>query len=213
MNELFERIADDKRNRILKAAITEFARCGYDTANTNEIAKNAGISVGSLYKYFTSKEDLFLTTVKSCAEVLRATLEEIMRDEEDILIKLEKILRMIQKHSRENIKMIQLYNEMSTQSNSKLVLESVEEIESMTAELYSSLIKKAQREHKTRDDCDPRLFAFFLDNLFMMLQFSYSCDYYRERFKIYVSDDIFEKDDYVVEEMLKFIKAAFSPKE
>ena len=212
MHELFDRIAEDKRNRILQAAITEFARCGYNNTNTNVIARNADISVGSLYQYFTNKEDLFLTTVKSCAVVLKTALEDIMQNEEDILIKVEKVLRTIQKHSRENMKMIQLYNEMSTQSNSKLVLESVVEIEAMTARLYSSLIEKAQREHEARADCDPRLFAFFLDNLFMMLQFSYSCDYYRERFKIYVSDDILEKDDLVVTEMLKFIKAAFSPK-
>jgi AcrR family transcriptional regulator len=210
LTELFDRIPEEKRNRILQASIYEFANCGYENANTNDIAKKANISVGSLYKYFENKEDLFLSTVKQGAAVLKATLEDIIQGDEDILLKVEKVLRVIQKHSRENINMIRLYNEMSTHSNSRLVLQAVDELESLTAKLYSGLIEKAKGEHEARTDCDPKMFAFLIDNLFMMLQFSYACDYYRERFKIYAGEDIFERDDFVVEQTLKFIKAAFA---
>jgi len=210
LTELFNRIPEQKRNRILQAAIQEFASYGYENANTNKIAKQANISVGSLFQYFENKEDLFLTTVKSGACVIKSTLEEIMIGDEDILIKVEKILRLIQKHSRDNVNMIRLYNEMSTQSNSRIMFQTVESLESLTAFLYSSLIEQAQKDKDVRLDCDPKMFAFLLDNLFMMLQFSYSCDYYRERFKIYVNEDIFEMDDFVVEQVLNFIKNAFS---
>lgn len=209
MTELFDRIPQEKRNRILQVAIEEFACYGYENANTNTIAKKADISVGSLYKYFENKEDLFLTTIKHMSLVLKDILSNIMEGEEDILIKVEKVLRAIQQHSRENSDMIRLYNEMSTHSNSKIALQAVYDLESLTAKLYSSLIDKAKSEHEARQDCDPRMFAFLLDNIFMMLQFSYSCDYYRERFKIYVGDDVLNNDDFVVEQTLKFIKAAF----
>lgn len=212
LTKLFERIPKEKRNRILKAAIEEFSNFGYDNANTNIIAKKADISVGSLYKYFDNKEDIFMTTVRHCAEVLKSALEDITEGEEDIIIKVEKVLRAIQKHSRENLNMIRLYNEMSTHSNSRFALQAVYDLESVTADLYSSLIKKAQEENEARLDCDPRMFAFLIDNIFVMLQFSYACDYYRERFKIYVQEDIFDKDDFVIEQTLKFIKAAFYPK-
>lgn len=210
MKELFNRIPEEKRNRILQAAIDAFAVYGYENANTNKIADKAGISVGSLFQYFDSKEDLFCTTVTYGAASLKATLEEIMTGEEDILNKIEKLIRTIQRHSREHGNIIRLYNEMATQSNSRIMKEAVSDVEGVTAELYSSLIMKAQKEMEARTDCDPKMFAFLLDNLFMMLQYSYACDYYRERFKIYVSEDIFEKDDFVVEQMLKFIKAAFN---
>lgn len=212
MTDLFLRIPEEKRKRIYDAAINEFAIYGYVNANTNKIARNAGISVGSLFQYFDNKEDLFLTTVKYCASILKEALEQIMTDEEDILLKVEKLLRTIQIHSRDNMNMIRLYNEMATQSNSRIICEAVGELESMTAQLYSSLIERAQQENEARTDCDPRMFAFLLDNLFMMFQFSYSCDYYRERFKLYVSDDIFDRDDFVIEQTLKFIKAAFTNK-
>ncbi len=212
MTELFSRIPEEKRNRVIEAAINEFATYGYMNANTNKIARQAGISIGSLFQYFENKEDLFLTTVKHCATIMKATLEAIMVGEEDILVKVEKLLRTIQKHSRDNLNMIRLYNEMATQSNSRIICEAVKDMEALTAKLYKELIQKAQSENEARRDCDPGMFAFLLDNIFMMLQFSYSCDYYRERFMIYVKEDIFEQDDFVIEQTLKFIKAAFSPK-
>ncbi len=210
MTELFERIPAEKRTRILETAMEEFARCGYENANTNTIAQKAGISIGSLYQYFVSKEDLFLTTVKYCSAVLKETLEEIMQEEEDILFKVEKVLRAIQRHSRENRSVIHLYNEMTTNSNSELMLQSVDEIEGMTSRLYTDLVRRLQKEGEVRKDCDPGIFAFLLDNLFMSLQFSYACEYYAKRFTLYAGEDVFARDDYVVEQTLKFIKGAFA---
>lgn len=210
MTELFGRIPEEKRNRIYDTAINEFAIYGYMNTNTNKIARKAGISVGSLFQYFDNKEDLFLTTVKHCATIMKTTLEKIMVGEDDIFVKVEMLLRTILKHSRENMKMIRLYNEMTTQSNSVIIREIVTELEAVTAKLYTELIIQAQVEQGLRMDCDPGMFAFLLDNIFMMLQFTYSCDYYRERFKLYVNEDVLEQDDFVIEQTLKFVKAAFS---
>ena len=212
MTDLFNRISKEKQNNIIQAAISEFASYGYRGANINQIAQRAQVSVGSLYKYFTGKEDLFLAMVKYGSSILQSTLEEILIGEEDILIKVEKVLRTIQKHSREHGDMIRLYHEMTSQSDSDLVKSAVINMESLTAQLYSQLTADAQKNNEARLDFDPKLFAFLLDNLFMMLQFSYSCDYYKERFKIYAGDDILNRDDFVVEQTLAFIKAAFSYK-
>ena len=43
---------------ILDAAEIVFARAGYDEANTHQIAEEAGISPGSLYQYFSNKEEI-----------------------------------------------------------------------------------------------------------------------------------------------------------
>ena len=210
MKELFERIGKEKQKLIMQTAISEFASLGYNGTNVNQIAQKAHVSVGSLYKYFSSKEDLFLSMVRYGADILQKTLDEVLQGEEDILVKVEKVLRIIQRHSRVNRDMIRLYHEMTIQSNQALVHSAVIGMESVTSQLYSGLVKKAQEDGDARKDFDPRMFAFLLDNLFMMLQFSYSCDYYKERFKIFVDEDVFAKDDFVVEQTLAFIKAAFS---
>jgi AcrR family transcriptional regulator len=43
---------------ILTAAETVFAEVGYDEANTNRIAAQAGISPGTLYHFFSKKEEI-----------------------------------------------------------------------------------------------------------------------------------------------------------
>ena len=210
MKELFKKIREEKRRRILTASVNGFAKKGFDHTTVNEIAQKAEISVGSLYKYFDSKQDLFVTTVRYCAVTIKTTLDRVMQEDESWQEKVEKIIRTIQVHSRENRVIIQFYNEMATQSNSGIVLETVEEVESLSQKLYSGMICGEQQKGGIRSDCDSRLLAFLLDNLFMMLQFSYACDYYRERFKVYVSTDILERDDFVAEQMLKFICGAFA---
>jgi AcrR family transcriptional regulator len=49
---------------ILEAAARVFATEGYDAATTNRIAEAAGISVGSLYQYFPSKDAIAVDLVR-----------------------------------------------------------------------------------------------------------------------------------------------------
>lgn len=60
MYDHFEKLSGDKKEKILNAAIEEFALNGYDKASTNEIVKKAGISKGILFHYFGSKKELCL---------------------------------------------------------------------------------------------------------------------------------------------------------
>ena len=47
-----------KRSAIITAATRQFARNGYDGASTADIAKDAGVSVGTVFRIFPGKEDL-----------------------------------------------------------------------------------------------------------------------------------------------------------
>ncbi len=213
MKDLFLRIPEKKQQRILQAAVAEFARNGYESASTNRITKSAEISVGSLFQYFDSKLDLFLSTIEFGSAELKKELNSLVETETrgDFFQTVEHILRTVQRHSRENPDLIRLYNEMTSQDSLPLVAKQVESIEVFTSGLYRKLLETAKNEGHIRQDCDPGIFAFLLDNLFMMFQFSYTCDYYKERFKLYAGAEILEQDDFVLEESMRFIRAAFSP--
>jgi AcrR family transcriptional regulator len=47
------------RQRLLEEAAAHFARDGFDRANINSIAVAAGFAKGTIYNYFSSKEELF----------------------------------------------------------------------------------------------------------------------------------------------------------
>jgi len=207
--ESFSKISEEKRQKILNVAIEEFSEHGFGSANINNIAKKAGVSVGSLYKYFDNKEHLFLTVIHHGVEILKNVLQEIMKSDEKLENRIEKIIRAIQLHSRNNVPLTKLYNEMTTESQSGIVWKIASDMENATAGLYASLIEEAQKAGEIRPDVNPALFAFYLDNLFLMLQFSYACEYYKERMKIYVGEDISDNDELVVEQLMKFIRGAF----
>jgi TetR/AcrR family transcriptional regulator len=62
----FMSLDSEKQDRIINAAIKEFAQKGYDSASTNEIVKEAGISKGLLFHYFQSKKQLFFFLFDYC---------------------------------------------------------------------------------------------------------------------------------------------------
>lgn len=71
---LFFALPEDKRAAILRAGLTEFAALGYTDSSTNRIVRNAGISKGSLFKYFSGKEDLYFYLLDLAAADLTESL-------------------------------------------------------------------------------------------------------------------------------------------
>lgn len=55
----FLQLDSEKRQRIIDAALEEFAHKGYKNASTNEIVQKANIAKGLLFHYFASKQSLF----------------------------------------------------------------------------------------------------------------------------------------------------------
>lgn len=71
------RRSNDKRARILEAAITVFAKNGFYETRVSEVAKAAGVADGTIYLYFESKEELLVSLFEDRVEHLLA----FMRDE------------------------------------------------------------------------------------------------------------------------------------
>lgn len=209
--EAFERATDERKEKVLEVGIEEFSSKGYENANINVIAKNSGISIGLMYKYFSTKEDLFITCVQRGMEILDQAVDEIINSDDKILVKAEKLIRTTCKHSKQNANYIKLYNEITSEKNPELVKTLARELEGGTSRKYITTIAQALAKGDLRQDLDPRMFAFFLDNLLTSLQFSYTCDYYRERFEIYTGVNVEEmNDEQVVSQLLKFIESAFT---
>lgn len=68
-------LKDNIRAEILTEAGKEFSRFGYDKASMKIIAGNCGISVGSLYKYFSGKKELFDAVTAPGREALARLLQ------------------------------------------------------------------------------------------------------------------------------------------
>ena len=209
----FSNISEEKRRKILTVAVGEFANNGFNNANINTIAKKAEVSVGSLYKYFDTKTDLFLTSVNYGINNLEAVLESVINSSEDVMVKLEKLIRIAIDFSRRSSVLVKLYNEFTGENDPFLAKTIARNMEILTAAAYKRAIIEGQVAGKIRTDIDPGMAAYLVDNILINVQFSYACDYYSERYKIYAGDDIFEKDEFAIENILRFIKAALKMNE
>jgi len=204
MTYTFQNLPQEKQNRILRAAGNEFARQGYENAKMSVIAAAAEVSVGSLYKYFDHKQDMYLHVIHSSIAEMERLLTILSHTKDDILLKAERIIREIQRFSRENPLLMKLYSGAMAQNNPDMAAHFAREIETATARIYCQAIREAQEAGDIRKDIDPNFSAFMLHSLFMMLQFSYACEYHTERMKLYA--EVENRDDFVVEQMLKFLK-------
>jgi AcrR family transcriptional regulator len=63
---------------IIKATARVLIEEGYDRASTNRIAQAAGVSIGSLYQYFPSKEALVASLVENQQQKMTAVLEDCL---------------------------------------------------------------------------------------------------------------------------------------
>jgi TetR/AcrR family fatty acid metabolism transcriptional regulator len=70
----------DKREAILRAAITVFARCGYFNSKVADIAREAGVADGTVYLYFKSKEEILHSIFdRSVEDALGAARKRVAR--------------------------------------------------------------------------------------------------------------------------------------
>ena len=70
----------DKREAILRAAISVFARCGYFNSKVADIAREAGVADGTVYLYFKSKEEILHSIFdRSVDEALDAAKKRVKR--------------------------------------------------------------------------------------------------------------------------------------
>jgi AcrR family transcriptional regulator len=63
-----DQLRDERREQIKKAALKVFARRGLIGTKMSMIAKEAGISQGLSYRYYSSKDELFIALVKDAME-------------------------------------------------------------------------------------------------------------------------------------------------
>jgi TetR/AcrR family transcriptional regulator, fatty acid metabolism regulator protein len=87
--------SEDKRKRILDAAIRVFAERGYHGSRVGDIAEDAGVAHGLLYHYFASKDDVLKTIfVENWGQLLQRfrAVEETDEPAEDKLAGIAKIL-------------------------------------------------------------------------------------------------------------------------
>nr|WP_064091962.1 TetR/AcrR family transcriptional regulator [Rossellomorea aquimaris] len=72
-----ERLVEKRRDQMIQGAVSLFKQKGFHRTTTREIAKAAGFSIGTLYEYIRTKEDVLYLVCDSIYEQVRLELEEL----------------------------------------------------------------------------------------------------------------------------------------
>ena len=95
---------EDKKQRIINAAIKLISEKGYHGASTTLIAKEAGVSQGIIFHYFGNKEGMFFSLLKDKSKMFREEFEKSVGGEKNALKKIEiaalSYARLVQKEEK-----------------------------------------------------------------------------------------------------------------
>jgi len=100
-------LKDEVRNSIVEEALKEFKELGYKGTSIRSIAKNSKTSVGNIYKYFNSKEDIYENLIGSVYYKLMDYIKQF--DQVELNEKAEAIFFGLME------KILEIFNESSTE--------------------------------------------------------------------------------------------------
>ncbi len=127
---------EKKRIKIINSAMEEFSNNTYDKASTNRIVEKAGISKGSLFNYFGSKEKLYKDLeIFSIKEMAEAIVEKLNWKEPDILIRVKEIVTI-------KMEVLQKYPHLLGFSKRIAANKSIEELKEIYEEYVPDIYEK-----------------------------------------------------------------------
>ena len=149
-----------RRDEILRAATDLFSEKGYHEVTMEEIAEEMGVSKGTIYNYFSSKENLYLEILKESFEAIEELLHEEIENSDPATLKLRKLLATIFTFYRRNLKVLRILSRDETHLL-KEHFELTEKWRSRRVRLYERIIEKGIDEGSFVRQ-NPRLRALML---------------------------------------------------
>lgn len=100
---------NDKAARILRAALEEFLAAGFKDAKIEEIAKRAGVGKGTVYQYFTSKEQLFEAMIDQGMAHYVEGLAQSLSPSDTLQVNLQRLVQMHYQFIQDHQSIAQLF--------------------------------------------------------------------------------------------------------
>lgn len=163
----FQRLLPEKRQRILQAAISEFAEKGYAGASMNRVVEEAGISKGALFQYFGSKGGLFVHVYKMALDLVKDTLRAVRDDTrgENFFERLERLMEAGVRFIREQPGLARIYHHLLYTGDSPFKDEILRELNRESHRFLHSLVVQGIERGELRGNLDPGIAAFLLQSV------------------------------------------------
>ena len=150
---------EEKRRRILDAAVRAFARKGYHACRVGEIASEAGVAYGLVYHYFTSKDEILETIFRETWTQMLTAIEAVEEDGVPAAEQLRKVCAIVLRTWKHDPDLVRVLVREVTRSPH--IQREVEEIELAYAALQR-IVQRGQDAREFRTDVEARLAALIV---------------------------------------------------
>jgi TetR/AcrR family transcriptional regulator, fatty acid metabolism regulator protein len=150
---------EEKRRRILEAAVRAFARKGYHACRVGEIASEAGVAYGLVYHYFTSKDEILETIFRDTWTQMLTAIEAVEEEGVPAADQLRKVAAIVLRTWKRDPDLVRVLVREVTRSPH--IQREVEEIEQAYAALQR-IVERGQKGGEFRTDVDARLAALIV---------------------------------------------------
>ena len=148
---------EEKRRKLLEAAVRVFARKGYHAARIGDIAEEAGVAYGLLYHYFSSKEEVLRSVFRDTWRALIQTIKNVEESDDPPPEQLRKVAEILLRSWRREPDLVRVLVLEVTRS-SLLAGEMDEVVASFAA--IQEIIERGQADGSIRADLDARLASY-----------------------------------------------------
>lgn len=184
--ETFFKIAEAKRERLLRQAAGIFAERGLNQTDMAELASRAGIAKGSIYNYFESKEDLYFYVCRDGIERSRNAIYGSMDPTWDIYRQVDHIFRQGTRFVLAHPEYLILYTNVSSAGMERFSDQISLEVEHYTARHLKRLLHRDMAAGIVRGDLDVNLTAFSINSLYIVFMTSLVSNHFKIRMREYL---------------------------
>lgn len=139
MNSKFFDLAKEKQDRMINAALKVFAENGYKGASTDDIVKEAGISKGLLFHYFTNKIGLYTFVYDYSVRYMMLEMTTIVNEKETDFFEIYKQTESAKLKILKNYAYMQEFLNRAEYEDVSEALLAIEDKKKMMAECYEKL--------------------------------------------------------------------------
>lgn len=163
-----EREKERQRQEMLDAALSLFTDKGYHNVTMHEIAEKAEFAIGTLYKFFRNKEDLYKALMLQMSEEFNETLIRAIEGPEDEGEKLRSFIKTMNELFQAHLPVIRLYfSESHGESFNRMAgLDSeIHRRRNIVTKAVEEVFEKGIRKKRFRKVADPRSLAIALEGI------------------------------------------------
>lgn len=157
----------DRRKQIVDSAAKSFSMFGYKATTMDGVAKIANVGKGTIYTFFTNKEELFQEIMNRMIAEMKRVAEDAIVSDRTFFDNLSAVLELLLDFQEEHELALKLSQEMR-EMGTPMALAGLQQLERAVVGYIAVQVTQAIEKGEIKP-CEPEMTAFIMLKLYMAL--------------------------------------------